>query len=231
MNKQTIIIAFLFITSGFLYYNLLVNPEITKSVFVARVIDGDTFEDNNGQRYRLKGINTPETNEPFYEEAKEFVIQNIENKSIEINSYGIDKYQRILAYSKINKDLLEEGLAYLYYYGTDSNYNELKKAEEGARISEVGLWKKSPNANCIELINLKFKESPKRCTNNEQLVLKNSCNIDLNIIIKDDATHIYKEKILQNSIFIKNFSCIWNNAGDTLYVRDELGLLIFYRYK
>ena len=230
MDKKNLIIAFLFITSGIFYYQLFVSPEATEEVLVARVIDGDTFEIENGVKVRLKGINTPETNEPFYEEAKNFVVTNIENKTIEITSYGKDKYGRILAHSRINEALLENGLAYLYYYEKDSQYVDLKNAEESAREKELGLWKKSSNEGCLELIDLKYTESPKRCTNNEQLILENSCGQDLNIIIKDDATHIYKENIKANSILTKNFSCIWNNDGDSLYVRDEEGLLIFYRY-
>jgi endonuclease YncB( thermonuclease family) len=56
MNKKTIVLTFLFITSGIFYYQLVSTEERT-TVFVARVIDGDTIELDSGQKLRLKGIN------------------------------------------------------------------------------------------------------------------------------------------------------------------------------
>jgi micrococcal nuclease len=35
------------------------------------VIDGDTIELTNGRRVRYIGINTPERDQPYYNEAKE----------------------------------------------------------------------------------------------------------------------------------------------------------------
>ena len=230
MNKRHLILFLLFIISGFFYYNLLVIPQNSQEVFVARVTDGDTFETATGERVRLKGINTPEKSEELYLESKEFLIKEIENTAISITGSKKDRYNRILAHTKANKLLLENGLAYLYYYEKDSNYNSLRKAEEEARKSGLGLWKTSPNSHCLTLIDLKYKETPKRCTGTEQLIIQNTCNKDIQVTIKDDATHIYKENIEANNIFTKNFSCIWNNDGDSLYVRDDKGLLIFYRY-
>ena len=51
----------------------------------------------------------------------------------------------------------------------------------------------------------------------------------MRVIIKDDATHIYRE-ILPEGKWEKSFDKIWNDAGDTLYIWDEEGLLMFYRY-
>ena len=50
-----------------------------ESVFVTRVIDGDTIETENST-IRLLGINTPERGKEYYGEAKDFLKQ-IENKS------------------------------------------------------------------------------------------------------------------------------------------------------
>jgi len=234
METKTIIIIILFIISGIFYYQIGDTTTKSKIFQVERVIDGDTLILTNEQRIRLKGINTPEKSMPFYNEATKF-LKNTENKSVTIKSYGVDKYGRTLAYvfldnKNINKEILSRGLGTLYYYGEDDYYLELKQAEESARLNNNGLWKKSQNADCIELIELKYKEQPKRCTNNEFLELKNSCNKELNIIIKDDARHTYKETIKSNSIFTKNFSCIWNNDGDSVYIRDNDGLILFYRY-
>ncbi len=233
MNTKTIILVILFISSCIFYYQLTDEITITPNIIVARVIDGDTLELTNGQKLRLIGINTPEKSMPFNQEATEFVKQLIENKSIKIESHGIDKYGRTLAYifldgKNINKEILEEGLGTLYYYEKDEHYEELKQAEEFARLNQRGLWEKSPNTDCLELIELKFKEQPTRCSDDELLVLENTCD-EMQVTIKDDATHIYRET-LPKGTFTKKFSCIWNDAGDSLYVADEKGLLIFYRY-
>ena len=228
MNYKIIILAIFFVVSGTFYYQITGATIITETVQIGRVIDGDTLETTSGQKIRLLGINTPESSMPFFEEATDFLKNLAESNSIQIESHGTGKYGRTLAYvfindKNINKELLLNGLDTLYYYEHDDHYSELKKAEEFARLNQKGLWKKSPNSNCLELIKLKTDEP-------EQLVLKNNCNTELNIIFKDDATHIYRETINSNSVFTKTFSHIWNDAGDSIYIRDDKGLLIFYRY-
>jgi len=228
MNYKSIILLLLFIASGIFYYQLTGPSLKTESVLITRVIDGDTLEAESGQKIRLLGINTPESSMPFCEEATEFLRNLAENKTVQIESHETDKYGRTLAYlfindKNINKELLARGFATLYYYEKDSHYSALKQAEESARLNKIGLWTESSNLNCLELVELKVEEP-------EKLILKNNCNIKLNIIFKDDATHIYRETMNPNSLLTKNFSHIWNNAGDSIYVRDDKGLLIFYRY-
>jgi endonuclease YncB( thermonuclease family) len=237
------ILVFLLIFNTFILLGYLVseskitgqaiNERIT--VNVSRVIDGDTLVYETGktlQHCRLLGINTPEKKNPGYEEARDFLKQ-YENKTIELDERGTDKYKRTLGYiyyenKLINSEILRLGLATLYVYDKDENYNQLEDAEQFARNNEQGLWKKSPNFGCIKLISLKYNEGGTRCTNNEQLILQNNCNT-LNIILKDDANHI--EKInLKSGIYTENFSCVWNDEGDSLYIRDEQGLILFYKY-
>ena len=229
MRTKSIILIVFFVISGILYYNLTDEVSTTEAFHVSRIIDGDTVDLITGERVRLKGINTPESTMQFYQEAKDFLEKLIQNKSVEIESHGTGKYGRTLAYifyndKNINKEILQQGFATLYYYEHDSHYEELKQAEEFARLNQKGLWKKSPNENCVKLIELKIDEP-------EKLILQNVCNKKLSIVFKDDATHIYKEILQPNSIFTKEFSHIWNTDGDSIYIRDTEGLLIFYRYE
>lgn len=178
------------------------------------------------------GINTPEKKQPYYEEAKQFLDDLIEGKQIELESHGKDKYDRTLGYlylnnKLINKEILKQGLATLYVYDKDSYFNELETAEASAREQEIGLWEKSPNAGCIELA--EFQPIDKG-DENETLRLHNKCSFSMNIIIKDNANHIYQETIASNSDLVKTLKNIFNDDGDSLYVRDENGLLLFYRY-
>jgi len=86
---------------------------------VTAVIDGDTLE-INGIRIRLALVNTPEKNEPGYEEAKEFTKRvcavGISAVADQDDSQPYDKYGRVVAKVicdgvNLNAALLENGLA------------------------------------------------------------------------------------------------------------------------
>jgi micrococcal nuclease len=232
MKLKTILILLLIAISGFGYYHLTGNAVYQQTIVnVTRVIDGDTIETDIGH-IRLLGINTPEKKQPYYQEAKDFLINQIQGKQIQLELHGKDKYSRYLGYifynnKLINKKLIEQGFATLYYYDKDSHYEEMQKAEEEARKNEKGLWKKSSSYGCISIVSLEYKDGGD-CKNQEQLKLNNKCE-EINAIIKDDANHIYNENI-QSGLFVKNYSCIWNDAGDTIYIRDSSGLILFWRY-
>ena len=106
----------------------------------------------------------------------------------------------------------------------------MKREGDIARGDEIGIWEKSPDANCLGLLELKETESPKRCSNSEILRIKNSCDKEINLIIKDESTHIYHETIRSFSVLTKNFSCLWSDVEDTLFAWDEKGLLMRYSY-
>lgn len=239
MQTKHIIFALLFLTSTIYYYNLTDPTANLQTAQVTKIIDGDTLKTDNNQTLRLLGINTPEKNQPFYQEAKQLLTNLVANKPIQIESKGQDKYHRTLAYifttepaqldaksypaGNINAQILQQGLATLYYYDKDHHYKELKQAEEFARLNSLGIWKKSPNSNCIEITQFKTDEP-------EILTLQNSCDKILNITYKDDATHIYKATINPNSQHTKTFSHIWNTDGDSIYIYDKEGLILFHRY-
>jgi hypothetical protein len=232
MRKGDWTILIIVIISGICYYYFSSpNNSGLQEVNIQRIIDGDTLEIENNIKLRLKGINTPEENEPYSKQATAF-LQKLENKTVLLENHGTDKYNRILAYifhnkESVNEQIVSLGLAHVYYYETDKHYESLKKAESIAREKGLGIWKKSNKSSCLKLISLNYKEET-RCTNQEQLILQNNCN-NIPVKIKDDATHIYEEE-LKTGITTLNFSCIFNNEGDSLYVYDSSGLLIFYRY-
>jgi len=202
---------------------------------VTKIIDGDTIETSLG-RIRLLGINTPEKNQPYYQEAKEFLKQ-IENKTIQIqkDKEDLDKYNRKLRYvfyknRIINIEILEKGLATTFMIEDSIYKNKLKTAEEFAKINQLNLWKKSTE-QCSECIQLQELNPEK-----EFFIIENICNIDCNLkewTAKDNANHITKLSPLkaQYQQIYKSKSNIWNNEGDRLFVRDKNGsLVIFYEY-
>lgn len=231
MNKKTIIITVLIIISGILYYNYS-TPNILQKISLNRVIDGDTIEIENGLKIRLSGINVPEKGMPGYEDATNFLKTNLESQEIYFENAGTDRYGRYLGYifvnnQNINQKILENGLGHLYYYEKDNHYSKLKQAEQKAHNNQLGIWQKSSTSDCFKLIELDYYDKDDK---NETLTLQNNCNKEISVTIKDDATHIYKEKI-PKGIWEKTFKDIFNDDGDTLYIWDEQGkIIVFYRY-
>jgi len=235
MNRKEFVVIVLFVVSGFWYYLLVDDTSVEQmEVFVVEVTDGDTVKLENDVKVRFLGINTPEKNQPYYDEAKEF-LEVIENETVFLEVIGTDRYGRLLAHvfwkgEHLNKEILEEGLATLYYYEKDVYYNSLKHAETTARENELGIWKRSEDHSCLELVKLQYEEDGGRCIDGEFLQIKNVCGFEIDFTFKDDATHIYGGVAGAGEVFEETFSCIWNDAGDSLYVYDSKGLLLFYRY-
>ncbi len=233
MKQSLKILIFLLVINTLIFialaYPRFTGKTILMQVNVTRVIDGDTFEAREG-KIRLLGINTPEKGTLGYQEAKNY-LETYLGKQVELEIQEQDKYGRKLAYMHapklVNEEILKLGLAHVYSYEEDKYTNKLLKAESEARLGELGIWKKSNNYGCLELAELKYEEN-ERCNNQEQLILNNDC-APFNAVLKDDATHIYKIK-LDKGIFVKNFSCIWNDDGDSVYIWDGDGLVFFYRY-
>jgi micrococcal nuclease len=230
MNKKTGIILILILLSGVVYYYLSGPKFQLIETSLIQAVDGDTIDTELG-RVRLLGINTPEKNQPFYNEAKDF-LSWYESKRVKVALIGKDKYGRWLGYlffngELVNKKILEKGLANLYVYDKDSNFNDLESAENYARQNENGIWKKSGNYGCLSIVSFRYLDEDYE-ENKEQLILNNSCK-EFAVIIKDDANHIYDENI-SSGLWQKNFSHIWNDEGDTIFIRDESGLILFWRY-
>jgi hypothetical protein len=211
------------------------NPR--ESVFVDRVIDGDTVEVNDTS-IRLLGINTPERGEIYYEEAKEFLQDLILNKTVYLE-YGkerYDKYDRILGYlfleeENINIKLIENGFANFYFpSGKDKYYSKFKEAWEECIKINKNLCEKSENecAECIELKELDYK--------NDKITLKNTCSFECDLNdwkVKGEGRKIQELNIIlsENEESILEFEEMWNDIGDTLFLRDnEFKLVLWYSY-
>lgn len=207
---------------------------------VTRIVDGDTIHVNiNGtdETIRLLGINTPEKNKPYYQEAKDFLKKEIENKSIEIlrDTEDTDRYDRKLRYifynnQLINVEIVQEGLATTFMLEGLKYKDKLINAEKFARNNEIALWKKSQDscASCIILIKLEPID--------DYFIIKNNCNNICNLtswFVKDDANH-FTHLNTMNSGEEKEYKSkteIWNDDHDRFFMRDEKGdLVIFYEY-
>lgn len=116
---------------------------------VTRVIDGDTFETESGDKVRLIGINAPEISDLFGQESKQYLLGLIENKTIELQTdkrtNDRDVYQRLLRYVildgiDINKKMVSDGFAFAYLKYHFSRKNDCQQAQKQARETNKGIW-------------------------------------------------------------------------------------------
>ena len=91
-----------------------------QTIYVARIIDGDTFKDSTEMSYRLIGINAPEKHDKGGQEATRFLDSLINHKNIQIvtdsKNDTIDFYKRKLCYvflngTDVNKLMVQTGHA------------------------------------------------------------------------------------------------------------------------
>ena len=125
------------------------------TVYVERVIDGDTLAVDGNQRVRLLGVDTPETVkpetpvQPWGPEASEFAKRHVEGKMVrlEFDREKRDRYDRVLAYVYVgdwflNEELIRAGLSPAvtkYPFRADMK-QRFRAAEEEARRNKVGIW-------------------------------------------------------------------------------------------
>ncbi len=121
---------------------------------VIRVIDGDTFEIEGGERVRLIGIDTPESVKPnspvecFGKESSEYLKSLIEGKEVRLerDRTDRDRYARLLRYAYVgdvfvNEKVVSEGYAEAIAYKPDTAKQDiLDRAEEAARSEQRGRW-------------------------------------------------------------------------------------------
>jgi micrococcal nuclease len=121
---------------------------------VIRIIDGDTFETETGEKVRLIGINAPEIRDIFGEEAKQHLINLVENKIVDLEpdhiSHDRDRYNRLLRYVilngiDINKQMVLDGYAFAYLKYHFDKGAEYKEAQIIANRNNAGMWNNSKN--------------------------------------------------------------------------------------
>lgn len=127
------------------------SDQISGSFTVTKVIDGDTFDIENGQRIRLALIDAPELDKGcLARDSKNRLETLILNKKVAVHAETSDNFGRIIAFVSlnglsINKALLTEG-----YAKYDKNKKILKssayleQAESEAKSASRGIW----SSNC-----------------------------------------------------------------------------------
>lgn len=103
---------------------------------VVDVIDGDTIEVDGVGRVRLVGVDTPETGDCGYDEARDQLADLVLGESVQLVPGGVDdrdRYDRLLRYVDVGGVdagllLIEEGLAVSRYDSRDG-YGEHRREQ------------------------------------------------------------------------------------------------------
>ena len=127
--------------------------------YVQRVVDGDTLMLGTGERVRLIGVDTPETNHPdrpveyFGKEASAFIRHMAEGKRITLDYDDAnkhighkDRYGRTLAYvfledgMLLNAEIIRQGYGHALTRYPFSRMEEFRRLEREAWEQRRGLW-------------------------------------------------------------------------------------------
>ena len=113
---------------------------------VAIVHDGDTVSVRTGSslvKVRLEGIDCPELAQRRGAEAKALTERLALNRTVRIETDGVDRYDRVLGRvfvdgTDVNAALVRAGMAWRYERGTGDRV--LVDAERTAKASHAGVW-------------------------------------------------------------------------------------------
>lgn len=116
--------------------------------YCAKVLDGDTFELENGEVVRLIGIDAPESSQPGWENARDYLSFLILDKKVTLvaGSKKKDEHGRLLRYVYVenmcvNEEMIKNGYAEVRYLSEDDPNREYYiNLEREAETRKAGLW-------------------------------------------------------------------------------------------
>jgi endonuclease YncB( thermonuclease family) len=123
---------------------------------VTNIIDGDTIdvrlEDGNSYSLRLIGIDSPESGQPFFAEARNAISDLVFQKEVILikDVSDVDQYRRLLRYVIVgnifvNDELVRTGFASAFRYPPDvACSTTFSNAEQYAKTNLLGLWVPMP---------------------------------------------------------------------------------------
>ena len=174
---------------------------------------------------------------------------------LELDEEEKDRYGRTLAYvyvggTFVNVQLVREGYAQAYPYPPNVKYQNLfSNAEEEARQDGLGVWSSRPQGRGIEIAEINFDPpgNDRDNLNGEWVVIANNTDVPVDMTcftLSDDSDHVYSFGAFTlpaggtvtvftgsgadtpMSLYWGSKAPIWNNDGDTAYLKDADGSLI-----
>jgi micrococcal nuclease len=258
MDKKilVLIIFALIAVAVFLVYREF-TPSSRDSYDVSQIIDGDTIRLSTGEKVRLIGINAPERDQPYYNAATQKLTELIGNNQVTLEKDVTDKdqYGRLLRYVHVNDafmnlEMVKQGYAISYSFPPNTKHlDEFVEVEEDARNSQIGIWTPSPFTLTVSSIHADAEGDDSENLNDEYIIFENVGDSTLNMTywtVQDEANNFYvfSTFFLGNNysvtlytgsgtdtstkVYWESSKPIWNNDGDSLYLRDAEGLLVTY---
>lgn len=142
-------VSLLFIFLYFIGWPPGARTPTTDTAIVAFVVDGDTIELTNGERVRYLGVDTPEFDECYFEEATMYNRELVRGKVVTLipEMTDRDQYGRLLRYvlledgTDVSRELIRNGFGRSLYIEPDvSRYPMYRADETMAQQEGVGMW-------------------------------------------------------------------------------------------
>lgn len=144
-KPAVIIVTLILVLLGYEKLPVVAEP----SAGTASVIDGDTLE-IRGQRFRLFGIDAPESQQTCKKDGKEYLCgkeaafalsDTIGQQTVTCEKQDVDPYQRIVAICyagqiELNRWMVANGHALAYRHYSDRYVSE----EMSAKAAHLGIW-------------------------------------------------------------------------------------------
>lgn len=139
--------------------------EIEKLFKVVRVIDGDTFELESGQKVRMIGIDAPEKVDCFSKKSAERLSNIVLSKLVKLERdvSETDRFGRLLrnVYLEgvfINELMVKEGYASSYSYPPDITLQEkIVSAQKYSQENNLGLWAECKSRGQVQPVQAEVK--------------------------------------------------------------------------
>ncbi len=205
---------------------------------------------------RLMGINAPERDECFYDEASDHLSNLIEGEMVGLEVIGIDQFDRTLGYVwlddlLVNLDLVNRGFAIATTPDEGDSHGEtLIAAEKTASGDGRGLWSATACGSSGEVPPVVIDDSDagfnppgpdEDVLDQEWVSLTSQSRLDLGgWTIRDESSehrcHLPRDTVIAantelvvtsaDSCWEPGDSPVWNNAGDLVLLLDESGRVV-----
>lgn len=261
MRKDLIIIMIcILLLAGVIMIFRELNPDSNEIYDVDEIIDGDTIRLSTGQKVRLIGINTPESGQPYYNEANQKISELIGGNRVTLKKDVEDKdqYGRLLRYvyvndTHVNLEMVRQGMAIAYEFEPNVKYSdEFYEAESQARNAKIGIWTPSSHTLKISEFNYDAEGNDNENLNGEFIIFTNEGNSSLELtgwMVLDESNNEYYFPSFflgngssvtlytgsgtnsQTELYWGSTKSIWSNHGDAAFLRDSEGFFVnFQRY-
>jgi endonuclease YncB( thermonuclease family) len=222
---------------------------------VTQVMDGDTIQLHDNREVRYLGIDAPEKGDPLAEEATQANNTLVSNREVrlELGRPSKDRNGRLLAYvfqgdTLVNEELLRQGWAHIRRPVLAKYQKRLQAAQDEARAAGRGIWANVSDALLtVPEVSSKVSGTGDKSLNREYVVIENRGTNAVDLTgwsLSDETTRRYlfpnfilaaKARVTLRTgsgmntatdLYWGNRTAIWNDNGDTVFLRNREGRIV-----